>query len=81
MSSSKNRSPYSVPYQHQTWNHLFFDRIRTVQLDIELMKAYLVDEERGRTGGAGLLHEIESLTRCSSLLFDEVYQPLRDKWL
>lgn len=74
-------SAYDVPYQHQTWNHLFFDRIRSVQLEIRLMQSYLVEEEASRSGGAGLSRQIKSLHRCSMILFDDVYMPLRDKWL
>lgn len=78
---NKRKSPYDVPYQHQTLNHLFFDRIREVQLEVEFMKSYLLREEEGRIGGAGLKGEIRALDRVSLLLFDEVYKPIRDKWL
>ena len=71
----------SNSYQHQTWNHLFFDRVREVQLEVELLKAYLQQEESGRIGGAGLKREIFALSRVSSLLFDGVYKPIREKWL
>ena len=73
--------PHDVPYQHQTWNHLVFDRIRAVQLEVRLLQSYLVEEESSRIGGAGLSGQIKALERCSSLLFDGVYMPLRDKWL
>lgn len=74
------KRPHEVPYQHQTWNHLFFDRIRSVQLEIELMRAYLQREEDGRIGGAGLKQEIDALSAVSSILFDDVYKPIREKW-
>lgn len=74
-------SPYSIPYQHQTYNHLFFDRIRAVQLEVVFLRSYLVIEENSRSGGAGLAGEIQALDSCSALLFDAVYKPLRSKWL
>lgn len=80
-SSKTGGSAYDVSYQHQTWNHLFFDRIRAVQLEIRLMQSYLAEEEASRIGGAGLSRQIKALERCSSILFDGVYMPLRDKWL
>lgn len=79
-SSKTGGSAYDVPYQHQTWNHLFFDRIRAVQLEILLMRSYLVEEEAFRSGGAGLADQVRALESCSALLFDDVYMPLRDKW-
>lgn len=51
---NEKSSVYNVPYQHQTWNHLFFDRIRAVQIEVEFMQAYLLKEENSRSGGAGL---------------------------
>ena len=63
-------NPYSTPYQHQTWNHFFFDRIREVQLEVHLLRAYLQQEESARIGGAGLKREISALSWVSSLLFD-----------
>lgn len=69
------------PYQHQIYNHLFFDRIRAVQLEVEFMKAYLEREESSRIGGAGLKREISTLEKISSLLFDGVYKPIREKWV
>lgn len=68
-------------YNHQTYNHLFFDRIRAVQLEVEFMKSYLLREEEGRIGGAGLKGEIDALEKVSTLLFDGVYMPIREKWL
>lgn len=68
------------PYQHQTVNHLIFDRIRSVQLEVDLLRAYLTEEENSRIGGAGLKSEINALSRASTLLFDRVYMPLREKW-
>lgn len=68
-------------YQHQTINHLIFDRIREVQIEVDLLRAYLQCEETGRVGGAGLKHEISALTDVSNLLFDDVYMLLREKWL
>ena len=73
--------PYDIPYQHQTSNHLFFDRVRAVQFEVELLKTYLEAEEHGRDGGAGLAHEIKTLSDVSALLFDEVYLSIRKKWL
>lgn len=68
-------------YKHQPFNHLFFDRIRAVELEVEFMKSYLLREEEGRVGGAGLKGEIDALQEVSTLLFDGVYKPIRDKWL
>lgn len=73
-------SVYEVPYQHQTYNHLIFDRIRSVQLEVELLKAYLEQDEFSRIGGAGLKDEIDVLAFVSHLLFDDVYHTLRKKW-
>lgn len=73
-------SPYDVLYRHQTWNHLFFDRIRHVQLEIRLIQSYLAEEEASRVGGMGLAPEIKALERCSSILFDSVYMPLSKAW-
>ena len=67
-------------YQHQTINHLIFDRVREIQLEVDLLRAYLQCEEVGRIGGAGLKHEISVLTDVSISLFDDVYKPLREKW-
>lgn len=68
-------------YSHQTTNHLIFDRIREVQLEVDLLRSYLQCEETGRIGGAGLKHEISVLADVSTSLFDDVYMPLREKWL
>lgn len=73
--------PMWDPYRHQTFNHLFFDRIRAVQLEVEFMMAYLEKEESGRIGGAGLKREIAALRKVSSLLFDDVYSPIREQWI
>lgn len=74
-------SVYSVPYQHQISNHLFFDRVRSLQFEVDLLCSYLKHEEEGRIGGAGLASEINALEKVSSVLFDEVYKPIREKWL
>lgn len=78
---NEKSSVYNVPYQHQTWNHLFFDRIRAVQLEVEFMQAYLLKEENSRSGGAGLKGEIKALGHISNVLFNQVYKPIREKWL
>lgn len=75
------KSAYSVPYQHQTSNHLFFDRVRSLQFEVDLLCSYLKREEEGRIGGAGLSFEIEALENVSRVLFDDVYKSLREKWL
>lgn len=75
------KSVYSVPYQHQTSNHLFFERVRSLQFEVDLLCSYLKREEEGRIGGAGLVSEINALEKVSSVLFDEVYKPIRKKWL
>lgn len=80
-SEEVKKSPYSVPYHHQTWNHLFFDRLRAVQLEIRFMQSYLQEEESGRIGGAGLSSEIAALSKCGDILFTDVYQSIRGKWL
>ena len=74
-------SAYSVPYQHQTSNHLFFDRVRSLQFEVDLLCSYLKREEEGRNGGAGLASEIKALEKVSSILFDDVYMSIREKWL
>lgn len=71
----------SVPYQHQTSNHLFFDRVRSLQFEVDLLCSYLKREEEGRIGGAGLASEIKALDKVSSILFDDVYMSIREKWL
>ena len=71
----------SVPYQHQTSNHLFFDRVRSLQFEVDLLCSYLKREEDGRIGGAGLASEIKALEKVSSILFDDVYMSIREKWL
>lgn len=75
------KSAYSVPYQHQTSNHLFFDRVRSLQFEVDLLCSYLKREEEGRICGAGLSSEIEALENVSRVLFDDVYKSLREKWL
>lgn len=75
------KSAYSVPYQHQTSNHLFFDKVRSLQFEVDLLCSYLKREEEGRIGGAGLDSEIEALEKVSCVLFDDVYKSLREKWL
>lgn len=75
------KSAYSVPYQHQTSNHLFFDRVRSLQFEVDLLCSYLKRFEEGRIGGADLASEIKALENVSSVLFDEVYKSLREKWL
>ena len=67
-------------YVHQTYNHLMFDRIRELQLDVELIKSYLIREETSRVGGADLADIIFALDRISSDVFELVYKPLREKW-
>ena len=62
-------------------NHLFFDRVRSLQFEVDLLCSYLKREEEGRIGGAGLASEISALEKVSSVLFDEVYKPIRKKWL
>lgn len=71
----------SSNYVHQTYNHLFFDRVRAVQFEVDLLKAYLVDEENSRVGGAGLSSEISALNSVSTILFDDVYHSIRQKWM
>lgn len=67
-------------YQHQSWNHLVFDKVRSIQLDIEFLKAYLMAND---FASADPRHqsEIQALQECSTLLFDDVYKSLREKWL
>lgn len=63
-------------YVHQTYNQLTFDKVRSVQYEIELLKSYLRD-----SNDFGCLDsEIAALRECSTILFDSVYKPLREKW-
>ena len=67
-------------YQHQTYNHLIFDKVRQIQLDVELVKSYLQQEENSRVGGADLAEVISALQTISTDIFEVVYKPLRNKW-
>ena len=58
----------SAPYQHQTSNHLFFDRVRSLQFEVDLLCSYLKREEEGRNGGAGLASEIKALVAAGPQL-------------
>lgn len=71
---------YDVSYVHKTTNHLVFDRIRQIQLDVDFLCSYLQREEASRVSGAGLSSEIKALMRVHNLLFEDVYQSLRSKW-
>ena len=70
-------------YRHQTFNHLVFDRLRAVQLEVEFLAAYLRQNNKSQNldGTFPLDREIRALDKCSSILFDEVYHSLRGKWL
>ena len=70
-------------YRHQTYNHLVFDRIRAIQLEVEFLASYLRQNNKVQNldGAYPLDFEIRALDKCSRILFDEVYHPLRCKWI
>lgn len=70
-------------YRHQTFNHLVFDRLRAVQLEVEFLAAYLRQNNKAQNldGTFPLDREIRALDKCSRILFDDVYHSLRGKWL
>lgn len=67
-------------YQHKTCNELMFDRIRSIQDECDLVSSYLKREEESRYGGAGLQTIILNLDKASTIIFDDVYKALRQKW-
>lgn len=58
-------------YKHDSWNDLILDKVRSVQVEVELLRSYLRDVD---PIAACKLYD------CSVILFDEIYKPLKDKW-
>ena len=58
-------------YKHSSWNDLILDKIRSLQVDVDLLRAYLRDVDPAAA---------DKLFDCSVILFDEIYKPLKDKW-
>lgn len=65
-------NPYSRPYQHKTCNHLCFDKIRSLSMEIDFVSAYLKESNVPRA----LLNK---LAQAHELLF-EVYKDIRELW-
>lgn len=65
-------NPYSRPYEHKTCNHLFFDKIRSLSMEIDYVSAYLKESNVPRA----LLNK---LSQAHELLF-EVYKDIRELW-
>lgn len=65
-------------YKHRTSNELFFDKIRELQFELDLLRAYLSNS----TGYDKLAYnkEEQALNLCSLILFDDVYKSIREKW-
>lgn len=60
-------------YVHQTENQLIFDRVRSIQLECDLLYSYLVYD-----GSAE--QEASILKDISISLYDDVYMGLRSHW-
>ncbi len=59
-------------YIHQSHNQLVLDKIRSIQLDIDMLRAYLIHCDYDNAQSLNTLYD------CSIKLFDEVYKPLKD---
>lgn len=60
-------------YVHQTENQLFFDRVRSIQLECDLLYSYLKYYGNAEK-------EASVLKDISIRLFDDVYIGLRSRW-
>lgn len=60
-------------YVHQTKNQLIFDRVRSIQLECDLLYSYLKYDGSAEK-------EASVLKDISIRLFDDVYIGLRSRW-
>lgn len=60
-------------YVHQTENQLIFDRVRSIQLECDLLYSYLKYDGSAEK-------EASVLKDISIRLFDDVYIGLRSRW-
>lgn len=65
-------SPYSKPYVHKSCNHLFFDKLRSLTMEVDYASAYLKDNDVPRS-------LLDKLAQAHELLF-EVYKDIRELW-
>lgn len=64
-------------YVHKTSNQLTFDKLRQIQYEIELLKAYIAKGQ----GGNDVSDIISALDEASYLIYEKAYTPLRQIWL